>query len=154
MKPNASTLRSSRNELRRMLKKCLFQQRESVIMMRMILLKTNLAGVSKELQVTVCNLSKFPKDHIFYNNQDNAIHVVVQWRVINIVLLMYVSYFLKVGSNSYSFTQNFLEKVPSSSETKYTDSNKQDLLSLFDDNSSSHQAQFWYFFTSFHVDFC
>jgi hypothetical protein len=79
MKPNASTLRSPRNELRRMLKKYLLQQRESVIMMKMTLLKTNLAGVLKELQVTVHHLPKFPKDHVLRNSlfQDNAIHVVV-----------------------------------------------------------------------------
>jgi hypothetical protein len=77
MKPNASTLRSPRNKLRRMLKKCLLQQRESVMMMKMTLLKMNLAGVSKELQVTVHNLPKLPKDHILCNSQDNAIHLMV-----------------------------------------------------------------------------
>jgi hypothetical protein len=135
MKPNASTLRSPRNKLRRMLKKCLFQQRESVMMMRMTLLKTNLAGVLKELQVTVHNPPKFPKDHVLRNSlfQDNTIHVVVQRRVINTALLKYVPHSLKVGSNSYSFTQDFSEKVPSPSETEYADFNGQDFLSPLDD---------------------
>jgi hypothetical protein len=133
MKPNASTLRSPRNELRRMLKKCLLQQRESVMMMRMTLLKTNLAGVLKELQVTVP--PKFPKDHVLRNSlfQDNAIHVVVQRRVMNTALLKYVPHPPKVGSNSYSFTQDFSEKVPSPSETEYADFDGQDFLSPLDD---------------------
>jgi hypothetical protein len=135
MKPNASTLRSPRNELRRMLKKCLLQQRESVMMIRMTFLKTNLTGVLKKLQVTVHNSPKFPKNHIFRNSlfQDNTIHIVVQRRVMNTALLKYVLHPPKVGSNSYSFTQDFSEKVPSSSETEYADFNGQDFLSLFDD---------------------
>jgi hypothetical protein len=135
MKPNASTLRSPRNELRRMLKKCLLQQRESVMMMKMTLLKTNLAGVLKELQVTVHNFFKFPKDHVLRNSlfQNNAIHVVVQRRVMNTALLKYILHSPKVGSNSYSFTQDFSEKVPSPSETEYADFDGQDFLSLLDD---------------------
>jgi hypothetical protein len=103
------------------------------MMMKMTLLKTNFISVSKELQVTVRNLSKLPKDHVFHNNQDNTIHVVVQQRVMNTVLLMYVPHPPKVGSNSYSFTQDFLKKVPSPSEIEYADGNKQDLLSPLDD---------------------
>jgi hypothetical protein len=135
MKPNASTLRSPRNELRRILKKCLLQQRESVMMMRMTLLKTNLTGILKELQVTVHNLSKFPKDHVLCNSlfQDNTIHIVMQRRVMNTALLKYVLHPPKVGSNSYSFTQDFSEKVPSSSEIEYADFNRQDFLSPLDD---------------------
>jgi hypothetical protein len=135
IKPNTSTLRSSRNELRRMLKKCFLQQRESIMMMRMTLLKTNLAGVLKELQVTVHNPPKFPKDHAFRNSlfQDNTIHVVVQQRVMNTALLKYIPHPLKVESNSYSFTQDFLEKVPSPSETEYADFDRQDFLSPLDD---------------------
>jgi hypothetical protein len=105
------------------------------MMMRITLLKMNLAGILKELQVTVHNLSKFPKDHVLRNSlfQDNAIHIVVQRRVMNTVLLIYVPHPPKVGSNSYSFTQDFSEKVPSSSETEYADFNEQDLLSPLDD---------------------
>jgi hypothetical protein len=134
-KPNTSTLRSPRNELRRMLKKCLLQQKESVMMMRMTLLKTNLAGVLKELQVTVHHPPKFPKDHVLCNNlfQDNAIHVVVQRRVMNTALLKYVPHPPKVRSNSYSFTQDSLKKVPSPSETEYADFDGQDFLSSLDD---------------------
>jgi hypothetical protein len=135
IKPNASTLRSLRNELRRMLKKYLLQQRESVMMIRITLLKTNLAGILKELQVTVHNSSKFPKDHIFRNSlfQDNAIHVVVQQRVMNTALLKYIPHLPKVGSNSYSFTQDFSEKVLSPSKTEYADFNGQDFLSPLND---------------------
>jgi hypothetical protein len=105
------------------------------MMMRMTLLKTNLAGVLKELQVTVHNPPKFPKDHVLRNSlfQDNAIHVVVQRRVMNTALLKYVPHPPKVGSNSYSFTQDFSEKVPSPSETEYADFNRQDFLSPLDD---------------------
>jgi hypothetical protein len=105
------------------------------MMMRMMLLKTNLADISNELQVTVHNLSKLPKNHVLRNSlcQDNAIHVVVQWSSMNTALLMYVLYPLKVRFNSYFITQDFSEQVPSSSEIEYTDNNGQDSLSLLDD---------------------
>jgi hypothetical protein len=105
------------------------------MIMRMTLLKMNLTGVLKELQVTVHNFPKFSKNHVLHNSlfQDNIIHVVVQQRVINTTLLMYVLHFPKVRSNSYSFTQDFLKKVSSPSETEYADFDGQDLLSPLDD---------------------
>jgi hypothetical protein len=51
----------------------------------------------------------------------------------NTVMLMYVPYPPKVRFTSYSFTQNFLKKVPSPSETEYADGNGQDLLSPLGD---------------------
>jgi hypothetical protein len=45
----------------------------------------------------------------------------------------YVPHSPKVGSNSYSFTQDFSEKVPSPSETEYADFDRQDFLSPLDD---------------------